>query len=111
MQEELPFPPKKSGQMAKLTTQESTYNPLPPVSHLPKDAPDILISLIDDVGPGQTDTYGGDIHMPTLSRIAKEAHLGQLLSHYRFMFAYTRPMIYRTKPPPCRERPDCRAGE
>ena len=39
---------------------------------LPKDAPNILIFLIDDVGPGQTDTYGGEIHTPTLSRIAKE---------------------------------------
>ena len=50
-QEELPFPPKKSGSTAERTMQESTYSPLPPVSHLPKDAPNILIFLIDDVGP------------------------------------------------------------
>ena len=59
--------------------QESTYSPLPPVSHLPKDAPNILIFLIDDVGPAQTDTYGGEIHTPTLSRIAKEG-----ISYNRF---------------------------
>jgi arylsulfatase len=52
--------------------QESIYSPLPPVSHLPKDAPNILIVLIDDVGPAQTDTYGGEIHTPTLSKIANE---------------------------------------
>jgi arylsulfatase len=50
----------------------SLYSPLPPVSHLRKDAPNILIVLIDDAGPAQTDTYGGEIHTPTLSRIANE---------------------------------------
>lgn len=69
-QEVLPFPPKPSGSVAGRTMQESTYNPLPKVSHLPKDAPNILIVLIDDVGPGQTDTYGGEIHTPTLTKIA-----------------------------------------
>jgi len=71
-QEILPFAPKPSGSTAGLTMQDSTYSPLPAVSHLPKDAPNILIVLIDDVGPGQTDTYGGEIHTPTLSKIAKE---------------------------------------
>src|SRR5215468_10957042 len=71
-QEILPFPPKPSGSIAGRTMQESVYSPLPPVSHLPKDAPNILIVLIDDVGPAQTDTYGGEIHTPTLSKIAKE---------------------------------------
>ncbi len=70
-QEVLPFPPKPSGSVAGRTMQESTYNPLPEVSHLPENAPNILIVLIDDVGPGQTDTYGGEIHTPTLTEIAK----------------------------------------
>ncbi len=78
-QEILPFPPKPSGSIAERTMQESTYNPLPPVSRLPKDAPNILIVLIDDVGPAQTDTYGGEIHTPTLSKIAKEG-----ISYNRF---------------------------
>ena len=39
-------------------------------SHLPKDAPNILIILLDDVGFGLPDTYGGPIHTPTLTRIA-----------------------------------------
>ena len=49
------------------------------MNHLPKDAPNILIVLIDDVGPGQTDTYGGEIHTPTLSKIAQEG-----ISYNRF---------------------------
>ncbi len=69
-QEVLPFPPKPSGSTAGRTMQESIYNPLPPMSRLPKDAPNILIVLIDDIGPAQTDTYGGEIHTPTLSKIA-----------------------------------------
>ena len=78
-QEVLPFPPKPSGSIAGRTMQESMYRPLPPVSHLPKDEPNILIVLIDDVGPAQTDTYGGEIHTPTLSKIA---HAG--ISYNRF---------------------------
>ena len=78
-QEVLPFPPKPSGSTAERTMQESIYSPLPPVSHLPKDAPNILIVLIDDVGPAQTDTYGGEIHTPTLSKIANEG-----ISYNRF---------------------------
>ena len=78
-QEVLPFPTKRSGSIAERTMQESTYSPLPQVSHLPKYAPNILIFLIDDVGPAQTDTYGGKIHTPTLSRMAKEG-----ISYNRF---------------------------
>ena len=78
-QEVLPFPPKPSGSTAARTMQESVYSPLAPVNHLPKDAPNILIVLIDDVGPAQTDTYGGEIHTPTLTKIAKEG-----ISYNRF---------------------------
>lgn len=69
-QEVLPFPPEPSGSVAGRTMQDSTYSPLPKVSHLPKDAPNILIVLIDDVGPGQTDTYGGKILGLRLNRYA-----------------------------------------
>ncbi len=78
-QEILPFAPKPSGSTAGRTMQESIYSPLPPLNHLPKDAPNILVVLIDDVGPAQTDTYGGEIHTPTLSKIANEG-----ISYNRF---------------------------
>ena len=41
-------------------------------NHLPKDAPNILIILLDDVGFGQADTFGGEIHTPTLTRLASQ---------------------------------------
>jgi arylsulfatase A-like enzyme len=71
-QEVLPFAPKGSGSVAGRTMQDSVYSPKPEPSHLPKNAPNIIIVLLDDVGPALPDTYGGEIHTPTLSRIAKE---------------------------------------
>jgi len=71
-QEVLPFPPKPSGSIAGRTIQDSIYSPLPAVRHLPKDAPNILIVLIDDVGPGQSSTFGGEIATPTMDRIVGE---------------------------------------
>ena len=41
-------------------------------NHLPKDAPNILIILLDDVGFGQASTFGGEINTPTLSKLASE---------------------------------------
>jgi len=78
-QESLPFPPEPSGSTAGRTMQESTYSPLPRPRRLPADAPNILIVLIDDVGPAQTSAFGGEINTPTLDRIAKEG-----ISYNRF---------------------------
>ena len=78
-QEVLPFPPQPSGSTAGRTMQESIYSPAPKVSHVPKNAPNVIIVLIDDVGPGLPDTYGGEIHTPALSRIANEG-----ISYNRF---------------------------
>jgi arylsulfatase A-like enzyme len=69
-QEVLPFPPKPSGSSAGRNMQESVYDPLTSESRLPEDAPNILIVLIDDVGPGQSSTFGGEISTPTMDRIA-----------------------------------------
>jgi len=71
-QEILPFPPKASGSIAGRTIQDSIYSPLPATSHLPKDAPNIIIVLIDDVGPGQSSTFGGEIATPTMDRLASQ---------------------------------------
>jgi len=68
----LPFPPAPSASVAGPTLQQSTHQRRIEKSHLPKDAPNILIILLDDVGFGLPDTYGGPIHTPTLSRIANE---------------------------------------
>ncbi|SDX32316.1 arylsulfatase [Thiocapsa roseopersicina] len=68
----LPFPPTPSASIAAPTLQKSTHQRRVEQSHLPADAPNILIILLDDVGFGLADTYGGPIHTPTLSRIAGE---------------------------------------
>ena len=70
-QESLPFPPTPSASIAGRTMQESVYHRRVEPRRLPADAPNILIVLIDDAGPGLPSTYGGEVHTPTLDRIAK----------------------------------------
>lgn len=69
-QESLPFPPQPSGSKAGPTIAESTYSPSPAPSRLPADAPNIIIIMLDDVGPALPATFGGVINTPTLSRVA-----------------------------------------
>ncbi|AOY82001.2 arylsulfatase [Moorena producens JHB] len=45
--------------------EEPNYIPI-------EDPPNILIIMLDDVGFGQADTFGGEIHTPTLSRLWDE---------------------------------------
>jgi arylsulfatase len=68
----LPFPPPPSESVAKPRLQDSTMQWPKEPGRLPKDAPNILIILIDDVGFGIADTYGGEVHTPTLSKLAGE---------------------------------------
>lgn len=70
-QQRLPFPDPPSPSTAGPTIAESRYVPSKPVSHLPAGAPNIVIIMLDDVGPALPDTFGGPIHTPTLSRIAQ----------------------------------------
>ncbi len=66
----LPFPATPSASVAGQTLQESKHQRRAEPARLPKDAPNIVIVLLDDVGFGQPDTFGGPIHTPTLSRVA-----------------------------------------
>ena len=68
----LPFPQPASKSVAGPTLEESKLAPFPDEIHLPKSAPNIVIVLLDDVGFGLPDTFGGPIHTPTLSRLANE---------------------------------------
>ena len=50
-------------------------NATPParfVVKAPDKAPNVLIVLIDDMGFGQSSSFGGPIHMPTVERLANE---------------------------------------
>jgi arylsulfatase A-like enzyme len=69
----LPFPPVPSTSVAGETLQDSTMVRRAEPNHLPKDAPNIVIIMLDDVGFGLPDTFGGPIHTPTLSRLANDA--------------------------------------
>lgn len=78
-QESLPFPPTPSASVAGPTIEESVHKRRVEPRRLPEDAPNILVILIDDVGPGTPDTYGGEIHTPNLSRVANRG-----ISYNRF---------------------------
>ena len=67
----LPFPPTPSGSTAGLTMQDSVYKKRSSRGGCAEGAPNVLIILMDDVGPGTPSTYGGEINTPTLSRVAK----------------------------------------
>jgi arylsulfatase len=69
-QDVLPFPPTPSGSKAGITIQGSTYKKRVEPRRLPADAPNILIILMDDVGPGTASTFGGEINTPTMERVA-----------------------------------------
>lgn len=78
-QEVLPFPPTPSASKAGLTIEQSTYKKRVDPKRLEQGAPNILIILMDDVGPATPSTYGGEINTPTLDRVA---HAG--VSYNRF---------------------------
>ena len=71
-QDVLPFPPVPSASIAGRTMQESVYRRRVEPRRLHADAPNILIVLIDDAGPGLPTTFGGEVHTPSLDRICKE---------------------------------------
>lgn len=70
-QQILPFPPTPSASTAGLSMADSIYNKRVDPARLPKDAPNILIILIDDAGPGLPSAYGGEVETPTLDRVKK----------------------------------------
>lgn len=68
----LPFELPPSASVANETLAESKMERRKETSQLPEDAPNILIVLIDDVGFGVSETFGGDVATPTLSKVAQE---------------------------------------
>jgi arylsulfatase A-like enzyme len=66
----LPFSPTPSASVAGQTLQESRMQRRAEPDRLPKDAPNILIILLDDVGFGLPETFGGPVRTPTLSKLA-----------------------------------------
>ena len=70
-QDVLPFPTPPMGGKVGPTMQESVHKWRTQPRHLPEDAPNILIVMLDDAGFGQPSTFGGLIETPTLTRLAE----------------------------------------
>ena len=71
-QDDLPFPTTPSASIAGRTMQESVYQPRVDPRRLPDDAPNILIVLIDDAGPGLPIDVRRRGHTPTMDRLVEE---------------------------------------
>jgi arylsulfatase A-like enzyme len=69
-QEVLPTPPAPFKGQIGLSAKDSKPDFPKPV-HAPKDAPNIVLILLDDVGFGASSTFGGPVSTPTLDRFAK----------------------------------------
>ncbi len=68
----LPFPSVPSASVTGETLAESKHIRRAQPQHLPKDAPNILIVLMDDVGFGTPSTFGGEVNTPTLTKVFNE---------------------------------------
>lgn len=71
-QDVLPFPPVPMDSVAKPRLQDSTMHWPTQPQRLAEDAPNVLIVMLDDTGFGVSETFGGEVHTPTFSRLAKE---------------------------------------
>jgi arylsulfatase len=65
----LPIPEPRSPHSTVLDVRNATPPPRFEVK-TPAGAPNVLIVLIDDMGFGQSSSFGGPIHMPTVDRLA-----------------------------------------
>lgn len=64
----LPAPPFK-GKIGQ--TYKDSVPDFPKPVQAPKDAPNVLLIILDDVGFGQAGTFGGPVPTPTLDRLAE----------------------------------------
>lgn len=77
----LPFPAPPMAGVTKQRMRDSIMKWPAAPQRLPADAPNILIVMLDDIGFGVTETFGGDVHTPTLTRLAREGISYNTLSH------------------------------
>ena len=69
----LPFPALPlSESVVRPRLQDSSMKWPDQPQRLAEDAPNILIVLIDDVGFGVSETFGGEVHTPTFSKLAEQ---------------------------------------
>lgn len=66
----LPFPQTPTASFAGRTLAESVHRWRQDPRRLPDDVPNIVIFMSDDAGFSNPDTFGGPVHMPTMTRLA-----------------------------------------
>ena len=66
----LPFPPTPMDSVVKPRLQDSQMKWPTEPQRLPEDAPNILIVLLDDVGFGMSEAFGGEVKTPTFQKLA-----------------------------------------
>ena len=71
MREYLPIPEKKfEGTLGR--TEDESKSDKPVIITPPEGAPNVVIVLLDDVGFGASDVFGGPVPMPALAEVADE---------------------------------------
>jgi arylsulfatase len=73
-QQALPIPQKPFNGIIGLTAKESVAD-FPIAVEAPKNAPNVLLILLDDVGFGASSTFGGPVNTPNLQKLADEGLL------------------------------------
>lgn len=68
----LPFPPTPLKSVIEPSLQDSTMQWPDEPQRLPADAPNILIVLLDDVGFGVSEVFGGEVQTPTFKKLASQ---------------------------------------
>ncbi len=68
----LPFPPTPMESVVKPLLQDSTMKWPAEPQRLAADTPNILIVLLDDVGFGVSEVFGGEVSTPGFKKIAEE---------------------------------------
>ncbi|WP_169336268.1 arylsulfatase [Echinicola pacifica] len=68
----LPFPASPMASVTEPRLQDSKMQWPEEPKRLPEDAPNVLIVLLDDVGFGISETFGGEVHTPTFTKIVNE---------------------------------------
>lgn len=68
----LPFAPTPMDSVTKPRLQDSLMKWPAEPKRLPDDAPNVLIVMLDDVGYGVSEAFGGEVKTPTFDKLAKE---------------------------------------
>ncbi|MBD9529576.1 arylsulfatase [Paracoccus sp. PAR01] len=69
-QNSLPFPePERPKAQLTMGQSAADYKQVVKEKHLPADAPNIVIIMLDDVGPALSSAFGGPINTPTMERV------------------------------------------